>query len=83
MARAKKVKAASKKTARKTAKKAATKKVARKVVKKEVASPPKPVTALECQVCGYRLIVDRKCGCVEEHALICCGQPMQKVETTV
>ncbi|MDI6845106.1 MAG: hypothetical protein QME28_03105 [Candidatus Saccharicenans sp.] len=83
MARAKKVKAASKKTARKTAKKAATKKVARKVVKKEVASPQKPVTSLECQVCGYRLIVDRKCGCVEEHALICCGQPMQKVETTV
>jgi hypothetical protein len=36
---------------------------------------------LECHVCGYRLIVDRKCGCAEEHVLFCCGQPMKKVET--
>ena len=37
---------------------------------------PKP--ALECGVCGYRLIVDEECGCAEEHILICCGQPMGK-----
>jgi hypothetical protein len=32
--------------------------------------------AVECKVCGYRLIVDEECGCAEEHVLICCGQPM-------
>jgi hypothetical protein len=32
--------------------------------------------AVECEVCGYRLIVDEECGCAEEHVLICCGQPM-------
>lgn len=39
---------------------------------------PKPKNALECGVCGYRLIVDEECGCAEEHVLICCGQPMSK-----
>ena len=39
---------------------------------------PKPKNALECGVCGYRLIVDEECGCAEEHVLICCGQPMGK-----
>ena len=32
--------------------------------------------AVECEVCGYRLIVDEPCGCADEHVLICCGQPM-------
>lgn len=33
---------------------------------------------LECRVCGYRVVVDGTCGCVEEHVLVCCGQPMAK-----
>ena len=32
--------------------------------------------AVECAVCGYRLVVDEACGCADEHVLICCGQPM-------
>jgi hypothetical protein len=34
--------------------------------------------AFVCGVCGYRLIVDEACGCVEEHVVICCGRPMAK-----
>ena len=41
-------------------------------------APAKKKPALECEVCGYRVIVDQTCGCVEEHTLICCGQPMGK-----
>jgi hypothetical protein len=48
------------------------KKVVKKVTKKAKAP------ALECGVCGYRVIVDEACGCAEEHVLICCGQPMAK-----
>ena len=36
----------------------------------------KPKNALECGVCGYRVVVDEACGCAEEHVLICCGEPM-------
>jgi len=55
--------------------------------KKKVAKPKKVVrpkapakkkTKLECGVCGYRVIVDETCGCVEEHVLVCCSQPMVK-----
>lgn len=38
----------------------------------------KKAPALECGVCGYRVIVDQSCGCAEEHVLICCGLPMTK-----
>jgi hypothetical protein len=38
----------------------------------------KPKNALMCGVCGYRVVVDEECGCVEEHVLLCCGQPMGK-----
>jgi hypothetical protein len=38
----------------------------------------KAAPKLECRVCGYRVIVDETCGCVEEHVLVCCGQPMAK-----
>jgi hypothetical protein len=41
-------------------------------------SKAKPKNALECRVCGYRVVVDESCGCVEEHILLCCGQPMAK-----
>jgi len=52
------------------------KKVTKKVTKPK--APAKKGPALECGVCGYRVIVDQACGCVEEHTLICCGQPMTK-----
>ena len=45
-------------------------------VKAKAKAKPKP--ALECGVCGYRVVVDEACGCAEEHVLICCGQPMAK-----
>jgi hypothetical protein len=55
----------------------------KKVTKPKKAAKPKKAPAkkkpaLECGVCGYRVVVDQECGCVEEHALICCGQPMKK-----
>jgi hypothetical protein len=34
--------------------------------------------ALKCGICGYRVIVDEACGCVEEHFLICCEERMKK-----
>jgi hypothetical protein len=48
----------------------------KKTVKRKAPAKKKP--AFECGVCGYRVVVDQECGCVEEHALICCGQPMTK-----
>jgi hypothetical protein len=58
-------------------------KTTKKVTKPKKAAKPKKAPAkkkpaLECGVCGYRVVVDQTCGCVEEHALICCGQPMKK-----
>jgi hypothetical protein len=55
------------------------KKPAPKVKAKAKAKPKpkaKPKNALECGVCGYRVVVDEACGCAEEHVLICCGAPM-------
>jgi hypothetical protein len=43
---------------------------------KKTASTKKP--KLVCGVCGYAVTVDKVCGCVEEHTLICCGKPMAK-----
>ena len=56
----------------------AKKKVAKpkKVVRRKAPAMKKP--KLECGVCGYRVIVDETCGCVEEHVLVCCDQPMNK-----
>jgi hypothetical protein len=57
----------------------AKKKVAKpKKAAKRKAPAKKKKPALECGVCGYRVVVDQECGCVEEHTLICCGQPMSK-----
>lgn len=70
-----KKKAAPKKPAK--AKKSPAKKApAKKAPAKKAA--PKKGPALECGICGYRVIVDQTCGCVEEHTLICCGEPMGK-----
>jgi len=79
-----------KKTAKKTAakkqvKKAAPKATAKKAVKKVAAkktvakkkSAPKPIASYECGVCGFRVIVDETCGCVEEHVLVCCNKVMK------
>ena len=61
--------------------------MATKKTKKPAAKPqakarpkakPKAKKALECGVCGYRVVVDEACGCAEEHVLICCGEPMVK-----
>ena len=50
-----------------------------KVKAKPKAKPKvKPAPKLECGICGYRVIVDETCGCVEEHILLCCGEPMGK-----
>jgi uncharacterized ferredoxin-like protein len=46
---------------------------------KKVAVKAKKVPALQCGICGYRVVVDQACGCVEEHVLLCCNQPMTKV----
>ena len=48
----------------------------KKVVKPKAPAKKKP--ALECGVCGYRIVVDEACGCAEEHVLVCCGQPMKR-----
>ncbi len=60
----------------------------KKVAKTKTAAKPKKAAkpkarakkapALECAVCGYRVIVDQACGCGEEHTLICCGEAMGK-----
>ena len=54
------------------------KKAAPKKTSKAKAPAKKKSPALQCGVCGYRVVVDQACGCAEEHALICCGQPMAK-----
>jgi hypothetical protein len=46
--------------------------------KAKAKAAAKAAPKLECRVCGYRVIVDETCGCVEEHVLVCCGQPMAK-----
>ena len=67
-----------KKKTKKSAKKAPAKKTKKAAVKKKIASKMKKGTAYECSVCGLRVVVDEVCGCVEEHALICCMKPMKK-----
>ena len=67
-----------KKTTKKTAKKAAAKKPKKATPKKKKAARIKKGQAYECQVCGLRVVVDEICGCIEEHALICCKKPMKK-----
>jgi len=56
------------------------KKAVKPAKKTKKAAPKKLVPALQCGVCGYRVIVDQTCGCVEEHLLLCCAQPMVKTE---
>ncbi|NIO49483.1 MAG: hypothetical protein GTN73_08650 [Candidatus Aminicenantes bacterium] len=67
-----------KKTTKKTAKKAPAKKTKKAAPKKKAAAKMKKGQAYECHVCGLRVVVNNVCGCVEEHALICCKKPMKK-----
>lgn len=55
-------------------KKSSKKKPVRKTVKKR-ATVKKP--RLECVVCGMEITIDKMCGCVEAHPIVCCGQPMR------
>lgn len=64
--------------AKKTAKAAAKTKKTKVVAKKKATAKIKKGQAYECHVCGLRVVVDEVCGCVEEHALICCMKPMEK-----
>lgn len=59
-------------------KKPAAKPKAKAKAKAKAGLKAKPKDALECRVCGYRVIVDETCGCIEEHVLLCCGRPMVK-----
>ena len=63
---------------KKTAKKTSAKKTKKAAPKKKSAAKQKKDQSYECQVCGYRLIVDEFCGCSEEHVLVCCDKPMRK-----
>jgi hypothetical protein len=32
----------------------------------------------ECGVCGMAVVVDEPCGCEDDFALMCCGEPMKE-----
>ncbi|MGC8746388.1 MAG: hypothetical protein ACP5SQ_07160 [Candidatus Saccharicenans sp.] len=49
------------------------------ILKKGIAETKGVLNGFECEICGYRLIVDKECGCGEEHIILCCGRPMKKV----
>ncbi len=75
----KKAVSSAKKTPKKAAKKP--KKPAKKATKTK-AEPKKGKKVktgqkYECRVCGFRFVVD-DCGCVEEHYLTCCSEPMKQ-----
>ena len=67
-----------KKMTKKTAKKTPAKKKKKAAPKKKASAKIKKGQAYECHVCGLRVVVNNVCGCVEEHALICCKKPMKK-----
>jgi hypothetical protein len=33
--------------------------------------------SLECEVCGFAVVVDEVCDCAEIHEILCCEQPMK------
>lgn len=53
------------------------KKGQQRLLKRKELLPKEKSDAYECNVCGYRLIVDEICGCAEEHVYICCGTEMK------
>ncbi len=34
----------------------------------------------QCDVCGLAVTVDEACGCSEAHELICCSEPMRRMQ---
>jgi rubrerythrin len=66
------------KTKKRATAKAKTKKTTKKAPAKKKTSKVKKGQAYECSLCGYRIIVDKVCGCAEEHVFICCDKPMKK-----
>ncbi len=74
-------KTAPKKAARATVKKKTTKSAPKKSiktgVKKKMPAKAQKGLGYECRVCGFRLVVDEYCGCVEEHVILCCDKPMK------
>ena len=77
---AKAPKKAVKKTAKKTVK-AASKKTPKRTKPKKPAAKEKKGDSYECGICGYRLIVDEVCGCVDEHVFVCCNKVMKRKKT--
>ena len=44
----------------------------------KIVAKAKKNDALECRICGYRIVIDEACGCAEEHVFVCCDKPMKK-----
>jgi lipopolysaccharide biosynthesis regulator YciM len=65
-------------TIEKNTKRAAVKKTTKATPKKKAPAKTQKDLSYECKVCGFRLIVDEFCGCVEEHVILCCNKPMRK-----
>jgi len=65
-------------TQKKSVKTTAAKKTAKAAPKRKTPAKTQKVLKYECNVCGFRLIVDKFCGCVEEHVILCCNKPMVK-----
>jgi len=64
--------------AKKSAKSTTAKKTAKAAPKKKTPAKAQKDLKYECHVCGFRVIVDEFCGCVEEHVILCCNKPMRK-----
>ncbi len=71
--------------------KSVTKKPGAKVAVKKSAAAAKTTTAkkavrkssvkgqaLGCSLCGLVVTIDEDCGCIEEHAILCCEKPMKE-----
>jgi hypothetical protein len=63
---------------------AAKKAPVKRAAQKTTANKYSKGDTLVCEVCGLEVVVDTACGCEEEHAIICCEQPMtqRKAKTT-
>jgi len=44
---------------------------------KAAGSPMKKGAKYQCTVCGMAVTVDKICGCVEAHDIVCCGTEMK------
>lgn len=62
-----------------TTKKATSKTKPKARPKPRAAARAKKGEALVCRVCGYRVVVDKACGCATEHTPVCCGRRMARV----